>query len=471
MTAGRGGKNNLVKVLQSLAQPVALVGPQRNLVFANDACAAWLGVASAELHGRICRYQSAATDAIERAADSLCPPPEAFTGQCASGLVSAALADGTFDQRRAQFLPLADQTAGSFCVLVLIDESNEGAAGETLGDAANAHADEARQLHEQLAGLRHEMGRLHRIDRLVGQSPAMARVRAQVQLAAETTANVLIVGPPGVGRQHVARTIHEAGPPPRGAFSTIDCAVLPPELLESALASLVPRRNQPASATAAKVLLTEVQTLPLELQSELARLLASPTRTVRFIVTAAEPLGALAAAGTFRGDLAEMLGTLVIELPPLAARRDDLPLVVQMLVEDHNAANNKQLRGCTAEALDRLVQFDWPGQFDQLAAVVQEACARADGVEITLADLPKRLHQAAEAARFVHRPPPTIDLEKFLAQVETELIERALRLAKGNKTQAAKLLGLNRPRLYRRMVQLGLAEEAEDESSDEGVKG
>src|SRR5205085_2047863 len=113
-------------------------------------------------------------------------------------------------------------------------------------------------------------------------------------------------------------------------------------------------------------------------------------RGVRLIATAAEPLAPLVAAGKLRADLAELLSTLVIELPPLAARLTDLPLIVQMLIEERNAASGKQLRGCTSEALDRLIEFDWPGQFDQLAAIVREACIHADGIEITTADLPKR---------------------------------------------------------------------------------
>lgn len=152
----------------------------------------------------------------------------------------------------------------------------------------------------------------------------------------------------------------------------------------------------------------------------------------------------------------------MIELPPLAERREDIPLLAQSFLEDLNARGGKQLRGFAADAMDRLSLYDWPGQIDELSALIREAFMQAEGFEIKSQDLPKKLHLAAEAARYPRPAPETIDLEKFLTQVETELIQRALQQAKGNKSQAARLLGITRPRLYRRMVQLGLAAAGEE---------
>jgi DNA-binding NtrC family response regulator len=143
-------------------------------------------------------------------------------------------------------------------------------------------------------------------------------------------------------------------------------------------------------------------------------------------------------------------------MPPLAERTVDLPLLGQALLEGINAAGNKQVGGFTPEALDLLAGYAWPGNCDELTAVVAESHARAAGTEIGPRDLPKRLHLAADASHAPPRVTEPIHLEEFLARTERELIERALGRAKGNKSRAAKLLGLTRPRLYRRMVQLGL---------------
>jgi len=212
------------------------------------------------------------------------------------------------------------------------------------------------------------------------------------------------------------------------------------------------------------ILLTGVDLLPPEVQPDVARWLAAGPQSVRFMATSIEPVDQLVVAKKLRPDVAHPLSTLAIDLPPLAERREDIPLIAHLLLEDLNGQSEKQLRGVAPEAMDQLVQHNWPGQIDELAKIVREAFGQAEGFELTPTDLPKRLRQAAEAARFARPPAEPIDLEKFLSQIETELIQRAMRQAKGNKTKAAKLLGLNRPRLYRRMVQLGLERAGADDS-------
>ena len=158
----------------------------------------------------------------------------------------------------------------------------------------------------------------------------------------------------------------------------------------------------------------------------------------------------------FRGDLAAALSTIVIELPPLAGRREDLPLLAQLFLEELNAATRRQIGGFTPAALDLLDAHAWPGNLDELAQAVAEAHRRATGREIDVADLPERLRLVGQAVAQARRPEETIVLDEYLGRVERELIRRALARAKGNKARAARLLGLTRPRLYRRMVQLGL---------------
>jgi DNA-binding NtrC family response regulator len=150
------------------------------------------------------------------------------------------------------------------------------------------------------------------------------------------------------------------------------------------------------------------------------------------------------------------LSALAIELPPLAARREDLPLVAQQLVEEANAAGGPQRSGLTPEALDLLAAHSWPGNLDELAEAIQSAHAAARGPWIAPADLPEKLRMAEQAAAHAPRPPAAIVLDDALADAERELLRKALADARGNKSRAAKLLGITRPRLLRRMEQLGL---------------
>jgi DNA-binding NtrC family response regulator len=171
------------------------------------------------------------------------------------------------------------------------------------------------------------------------------------------------------------------------------------------------------------------------------------------IATAEAPLLRLAAEGKFHGDLAHLLSTLVIELPPLAERAEDVPLLAQQLLEQTNAKGGRQLAGFTPEALDLLAAYHWPGDVDELAEVVRAARENSAAGLIGVAELPQRLHLAAQAAAYPQKEAETIVLDTLLAEIETELIRRALEQAKGNKSRAAELLGVTRARLHRRLAQ------------------
>jgi two-component system response regulator AtoC len=140
----------------------------------------------------------------------------------------------------------------------------------------------------------------------------------------------------------------------------------------------------------------------------------------------------------------------------LADRRSDIPLVAQALVEEINARGEQQRGGFTAQALDLLVAYGWPENVDELYEVVREAHRRASGPLMTPADLPRKTHWAIGAASHPRSQEESVVLPEFLAQVEGELIRRALERAQGNKTKAAQLLGMNRARLLRRLAQLGI---------------
>ena len=147
--------------------------------------------------------------------------------------------------------------------------------------------------------------------------------------------------------------------------------------------------------------------------------------------------------------------------PAFADRLADLPLLAQMFAEEQNRQGTKQLAGLAPEALDRLALYPWPGSVEELAEVIAVAHKMAEGPRITAADLPTKIQYSLDAAARPRRAEETIVLEHFLGQIEEELIRRAMARAKGNKTKAASLLGMTRPRLYRRLVQLGLEEPEE----------
>ncbi len=451
--------SDLLRLLQSISQPLYVLDDERRIVFANQACANWLGVEASELIGQVCRYQSAEPDPAAAAADVLCPPPEVFDGRETVAELIRRLPEGNSISRRARFLPLESESEGNMGVLAILEPADSPAS-----EVANQAAPESQRLHQAAARFRAQMAASHALERLAGSSPAMARVRRQVEVAAASSGTVLICGPPGIGRQHVARAIHFSHKGPPGPLTPIACAALPAELIASNLQTALSRRAQLEGETQATILLIDIHLLPAELHREMTRWLEARRTGTRFIATVPEPLNVLAARNAYPTQLADLLSTIVIEIPPLAARREDIPLIAQMLLEDFNGLGGTQFRGFTSDALDRLAAHDWPGQIDELAAVVRQSAKTAEGYEIAAAQLPKQLRLAADAARVTKKHPEPIDLEKHLAAVESDTIRRALSDAKGNKARAARLLGLTRPRLYRRMLDLGLLDREESAS-------
>jgi DNA-binding NtrC family response regulator len=378
------------------------------------------------------------------------------------------MGEGTSEKhRRAKFIPFGspNNLHGILAILETEDCTN------TIQDIeATSASDPGREeLRAAIRRFRREAAGRYSADQLVGVSPAMQLARRQVEAAAASGCSVCIAGPTGSGRQRLAAAIHYASGGQRaedafdpGGLISLDCSVLPAELILSTLAALA--RVKPAKETAAAepttLLLNRVEETSAELQAEIAALLAKKKFPRRLISTAAAPLGELAQRGKFRDDLAALLGTISIVLPSLKDRREDLPLLAQIFLEDCNRQAPKQIGGFTPEALDRLDAYAWPGNLDELVAIVAAAHKNAQGAEIKPEELPPQIHLAAQAAAHPRRAEEPIRLDEFLERVERELIRRAMAKAKGNKTKAARLLGLTRPRLYRRMVQLGL-EEAE----------
>lgn len=449
MPHSRASANQLAKLLGDVTQPLYVVAADGRIVFVNDACAAWAGVDAKDLADQACQY-SAATEVIGPAAvaAALCPPPEVFSGRRLKALI--VLPGQPDDFRHAEFIPLVRGGNAGSAVLAIV--------GKGPSEEAASSADEASgpQLHARLQQFRRRLSVRVHVDRLVGDSPAMRRVRTQVKLAATSAVSVLVLAPRGSGGEHVGRAIHYGDGNAAGPLVPLACPLLDIELLQATLRSLA--RAKSSGQRAATLLLTEVESLSEAVQIELARSLAAGALSARIISISASPLTEVAARGVFRADLACWLSTLIIQMPPLAQRMADLPLLVQWYIEQANLRSEKQVGGCSPEALDRLANHAWTGDLAELEGVIVEAHERAKGPLVAPQDLPERLILASQASARPARAEETIVLEEYLASIEHELIVRALRRAKGNKTKAARLLGMTRPRLYRRLVQLGLAE-------------
>jgi transcriptional regulator of aromatic amino acid metabolism len=451
----------LLRALEGVEYPVYALDDQRQITFANQACLDWLGITADDWIGCKCCYRSAPAAAgtlseLEAKAAQLCPPPKALQGEALSADIALPSPQGLV-YRQARFLPLAIEGDEPFCIVVVVD-SHDSPSPTVL--PAGVAVDESMQLHELLRRFHATSALRYSLERIVGTSQPMQRARAQAAVAASSLASVLLVGHTGSGRRHMAAAIHAAAASGDGSLLVpLDCAVLNAEMFVSNLQDLI-ARPAVGRASIRGLLLCDVDKLAPEAHATAVALMRAGNFRFRMISTGSEDLVPLSRKKLFNEQLATMLSTIVIELPPLAERRQDIPLLAQSLIEQANARGGKQLGGFTPEALDRLHAYPWPGNVAELAAVVDDCHARAAGAFVPSKELPDKIRHAAEAAARPRRKEEPIVLDEFMAKIERELIERALARAKNNKARAARLLGLTRPRLYRRMVQLGLIKEA-----------
>ena len=451
----------LSKLLDAAPLPVYVLDGEQRFVYGNAAFSDWVGRSAEELAGLKCLYSASGelTGATELAA-ALAPPPEAFSQGALEGRVAAPVEGGKLTSRPAWFVRLPDPDGEATGVLVVVGAPVEHAEQHDPAEASAA------DLHQQLQTLRGELGRRYHLGQLIGQSPPMRRVREQVRVASQIGGRVLVVGPEGSGRELVARIIHygpRGGGPAVGPLVPMDAALMDAELMQSTLTTFLKRQSEWRGIRPPAILLKDADRLPADAQQELAGFLRLPGVELPLISTAKRSLARLAKRGKFRIDLAYSLSPLTIQLSPLSERDGDLPLLAQFFLEEFNTGGGKQLSGFAPEALDMLLAYSWPGNVDELAELLRLACKTAGGPLVQAADLPPRLHHAAEKEARPAAEPARIELDSYLAMIETELMKRAMAQSRGNKTKAAELLGIHRARLIRRLVQLGLAPAASAE--------
>ncbi len=439
------------QLLDGSATPIYLVDQDRRIVFLNEACGRWLGLNDQSLLGEQADFHSRPdVDPPAGLAAALCPPPEAFLGRFAFARLVAP--GDTAAPRTAACVPLEDAEGQSSGVLVVV-LATACPSSSTLQDLSAAS-----RAHEWLSRFHAAQRERFGVESLIGDNPDLVRARAQLQCAIQTAANVLVIGPPGSGRAQITRILVAQGSAENVPSVTLNCQDLDEAQLQSTLEWIA----QSATAQRSKPILVmlNLEQLHPDLQFWLATALNRELH-LRLLSTAAPSLRELMERGMFRHDLACRLSTLTIELPALMLRLDDLPLLVQSFVESENSVGQKQLAGVSDEVLEQLWLYSWPGNTAELEAVIREAHDRAEGPLIEREDLPAHFTHVTDARARPRPEEATIELDAFLAEIELELIQRALLQAQGNKTKAAQLLGLNRARFYRRLNQLGLLSDAE----------
>jgi two-component system response regulator AtoC len=321
-------------------------------------------------------------------------------------------------------------------------------------------------LHEQLDSK-------FNVGNVVGESPPMQEVLEVVRQVAPARSTVLLQGESGTGKELIAKTIHQLSPRARQPMVTVHCAALSPTLLESELfghekgaftGAHERRIGFFERAHGGTLFLDEIGEIDATLQIKLLRFLgertfervgSSKTQTadVRLITATNKNLEDLVKAGTFREDLFFRLNVVPIWLPPLRDRTEDIPLLAQSFLREFAAENGKQVQGFTPDALDILLQYNWPGNVRELRTAIEHAVVFARGDRIGARDLPARVRKLPSGPSAAQ---PVISAAMTLEEAEKEMIIRALKETGGNRTLAAKKLGMHRRTLHRKLHQYHL---------------
>ncbi len=328
-----------------------------------------------------------------------------------------------------------------------------------------------KNLERQNARLRAQLAERSALDRLIGSSEAMLAVRERIEQVAPTPATVLIQGPSGTGKELVARALHALSPRSGKPFVAVHCAALAPSLLESELFGHVKgaftgatedRKGRFEIADGGTLFLDEISEIDLATQVKLLRVLE--TRTVepvgsatpipvdiRLVAATNRDLRAWVDAGKFREDLYFRLNVVDINLPPLRERQGDLPLLCDAFVREFNPQLGRGILGITPEAMAALAAYPWPGNVRELRNAIERMMVLAHGDHLTLEDVPKTIREGRVAPEQAPAgAQPAAEPE------EATLIRRALFETKGNRTAAAKRLGIPLRTLYRRIKTYGL---------------
>ena len=311
---------------------------------------------------------------------------------------------------------------------------------------------ENRALKKQLEDLRAK-------GQMIGASPSWRRMLTLIEQTADSSATILIQGESGTGKELVARTIHERSARRNGPFIAVNCAALPETLLESELfgyekgaftGAAGRKEGRFELAHGGTLFLDEVGDLSLVTQPKILRVLQEGeferlggTRTlqvdVRIVAATNQDVAEMVKEKRFREDLYYRLNVITIRVPPLRERPEDIRVLAQHYLRVYAAKNGRKLEGFTGEAIDRLEAYAWPGNVRELENLIERSVLLARKDRIDAEDLP-------EEVMGVKRPPRDAILELIgtpLADIERRLLDETLRITGGNKTQAAKLLGID----------------------------
>ncbi len=338
---------------------------------------------------------------------------------------------------------------------------------------------EAGQLRKTRLEFDEELGWRHQFSGIIGKSREMLEIFRLISDVAPSKASVLVIGESGTGKELVARAIHDRSPRIHKPFVVVNCTAIPENLIESELFGHVKGAftgavaNKPGlveEADKGTLFLDEIGEIPLPLQAKLLRFLqdreqrrVGGTETkkvdVRVIAATNRNLEKEMAEGRFRDDLYYRLNVIHIRIPPLAEREEDIPLLIDHFLEKFTKEQGKNVEKVSALAMRVLCNYHYPGNVRELENIIERCVTLEQSDQLTAENLPPRLVESIQTIAVpgdADIPPDGIDLDTATQDLERKLITRALEMTGGNRSRAARLLGITLRSLRYRLEKLGM---------------
>ncbi len=331
---------------------------------------------------------------------------------------------------------------------------------------------EKQSMAAEIADLHRRLREQHGIDDMVGQCPAMRELFEKIKLVADTNSTVLIIGESGTGKELVARSLHLNSPRRSQPFLPVNCAAIPDTLIESELfghekgaftGASDKRKGVFQAAEGGTLFIDEIGEMPLGLQSKLLRAIENkkvmPVGSarevpvdVRLVAATNRDLDQIVKQKEFREDLYYRLKVVVLRLPPLRERREDIPLLVRFFIDQIAKETNRAVRDITPEALNTLRAYDWPGNVRELRNTLEGIIVLSLKEQIELSDVPEHIrHTKVQDAQSIFEPGMT------LQDMEREAIRRTLQATAGHRGETAERLGVSVRTLQRKIKEYQLA--------------
>ncbi len=439
-------------IINTMVDGLVVISPRGLIVAVNQALVEMTGYRREELIGQPC---------------ALIKTDKCFSGVSpATGKICELFRAGAIRRQRGS---LVRKDGGLVHVVknavLMPGEDGQPVAVETFTDVSELVAQE-----RVVSRLRRELHRQDGFQGLIGQSPVMRHLFALIESAAQSDAPVMILGESGTGKELVASAIHRLSPRRQGPFIKVNSAALHESLLESELFGHVKgaftgadraRMGRFEAAHGGDIFLDEIGDLPLATQAKLLRVLQEKVVErvgdhtpipvdVRLISATNKDLNQLLAAGRFREDLFYRVNVIPIQVPPLRERVGDIPLLVEAFLERIRLKTRKPIVSISKEALEILMAYHWPGNVRELINVMEFAFVLCGGDKILPSHLPN-LKKLRPAAR-----PKVVGGEEDGERDEREVLRQTLAAAGGNKAEAARMLGISRVTLWKRLKKYNL---------------